>query len=44
MCVACCLQAKVILSVRDSFDAWYSSCLDTIYPVVEVGGWGQFWA
>ncbi|PNW76615.1 hypothetical protein CHLRE_11g467736v5 [Chlamydomonas reinhardtii] len=30
-------KAKVILSVRDSFDAWYSSCLDTIYPVVELG-------
>ncbi|KAG2427587.1 hypothetical protein HXX76_012241 [Chlamydomonas incerta] len=30
-------KAKVILSVRDSFDAWYGSCMETVYPVVEIG-------
>ncbi|KAG2446865.1 hypothetical protein HYH02_008022 [Chlamydomonas schloesseri] len=30
-------KAKVILSVRDNFDAWYESCRETIYPIVEIG-------
>ena len=33
-----CVQAKVILTVRHSFDVWYDSCLKTVWAVMEVRG------
>jgi hypothetical protein len=36
-------DAKVILSVHDSVDAWYKSCYDTIWPVVQEHHLSWWW-